>query len=432
VPKPLLGKVLRVYLVDPRTTWTPVDTPFRLTDHGVHCGFEHGNSVWIKYIARAPKFTAKEWSADFTYKKSALVYSPDSGECYESKANGNIGHDPIQTSESESPNVLTTEITQEFAPANPGLADTEQKMNILAAPGTTFGTPGTALADPAPVGQTFTIKISDAGGTFLGDATATGDGATSLLDLFTSLVSQLLAEPLLSTFTISVMGSGGPPVGIHLEDLSAFQVSQATYQPYAGAEFPLAVQQIQTYAAATPPTPATPKQVRLSINISQVLPGETYHLCFVSLDGNEHDVEYVSAGTDGAEQILTGLASAIVALQGADTFFTGIQSTFDPLSPSLTFTVAPTLAKASLDAVIRPPGSIWWSYIPFPLALVDEVVRGAYSDCLRGGGQPDKAEPEEAKVPTETSIKVDGFASKQFDGITDQQVARSRYGRGEK
>jgi hypothetical protein len=174
---------------------------------------------------------------------------------------------------------------------------------------------------------------------------------------------------------------------------------------------------------------ATPKQITLSISSEQVLPGETYHLCFVSMDDREHDVEYISLPTDGAQQILSGLAAAVVALQGADPFFSGVQSSLDLLSPSLTFTIAPTIAKASLDAVISPPGSLWWTYIAFPLAIVDQVVRGAYADALREQGQPDKAGPEEQQVPTEQTIHTAAFASKQYDGLSDQQVPHSRYGK---
>src|SRR4030095_6801739 len=91
---PFIGKVLKVYLVDPRTSRLPVDTPFRLEHVGIHCGFEHGNSVWIKFIPRAPKFTGKEWDEAVTYKKDELTYSPLSGQCYKSKSSNNLGHDP--------------------------------------------------------------------------------------------------------------------------------------------------------------------------------------------------------------------------------------------------------------------------------------------------------------------------------------------------
>lgn len=415
-----IGKVLRAYLTDPRLTWGPVDTPFRITNYGFHVGFEHGGYVWLKYLSRAPKFTAQEWDVDTNYKKGALVYSPVSGECYLSKSGGNRGHDP--SGPGPGPVQLTTEIAQEFESGSSGLPDTSQILEIMA--GSTV-----PLTDPPAIGQNFTIIIGDAVGTFLGDATASGNGVTTLDAVFASLASQLAAEPLLSGFTITKLTG---PLRIQLQNLSGFTVTQATYTTTTGGVLPLNVQQIQAYTPATGPAPAVAKQMSLSISDDQVLPEQTYHLTFISLDGVEHEVTYTSLATDGAAQILAGLAAAIVALQGADSFFTGIQSTVDTVSPSLTFTVAPTLARASLDAVIDVLGTIWWDYVPFPLALADQVVRGAYADALREDGQPDKGQGEEQQVPTEQAVRMNAMASKQYDPFSDQQSAHSRYSHGEK
>src|SRR5262245_47359427 len=78
LPKPIdpMGRIFKVYLVDPATTWMPVDTPFRLRPEGVHVGFEHGPVVWIKFAVVAPVFTSQVWRSDVTYLLDQLTYSP--------------------------------------------------------------------------------------------------------------------------------------------------------------------------------------------------------------------------------------------------------------------------------------------------------------------------------------------------------------------
>jgi hypothetical protein len=90
-----MGKVLKVYLLDPRTTpFNPIDTPFRLLNTGVHVGFEHGPTVFIKYMLRPPVFTSVPWDSARIYNKGDLTYSPVSGQCYKSKTSNNVGNDP--------------------------------------------------------------------------------------------------------------------------------------------------------------------------------------------------------------------------------------------------------------------------------------------------------------------------------------------------
>jgi hypothetical protein len=264
------------------------------------------------------------------------------------------------------------------------------------------------------------VAVLDANNTLIGDATVTADGIKTLKALWDAMLAIL--GPKLTGFTLAVLST---PLSLRITNLSGFKVN-ATYSVGGIAVYPLNVKQGQAYVPASPGSLATPKQIKLSISESEVIPTATYHLCFTSLDGKQHEVQYVSAGSDGAEQILIGLMNQIVALQGADPFFGSIQSTLDP-SPAVTFTIATTIAKASLDAVALPPGSIWWDYVAFPLALVDQVVRGAYADALKEEGQPDKGGPEEQQVPNEQSIRSAAYASKQFDGLSDQQIQRNRY-----
>src|SRR5215475_3640571 len=90
-----IGRVISVYLVDPKTTNAPVGTDYTLNDVGIHCGFDHGQTVWVEYIAPPPEFTAEVWDSNFAYSRGDTVYSSRSGECYISKVNGNLGHDPF-------------------------------------------------------------------------------------------------------------------------------------------------------------------------------------------------------------------------------------------------------------------------------------------------------------------------------------------------
>ena len=88
----VIGRVLKVYLADPSTINAVLDTPFKLNEKGIHVGFEHGPSVWIKYIEAPPKFTAVVWVDTTTYALGSLIYSAVTGNCYKSLQGGNLGH----------------------------------------------------------------------------------------------------------------------------------------------------------------------------------------------------------------------------------------------------------------------------------------------------------------------------------------------------
>jgi hypothetical protein len=125
----VLSRPLKVYLVDPRFTPYPIDTPFREWDQGLHVGFEHGATVWIKYLGPAPRFTSIPWDSSAVYDKGDLAYSPDTGECYKSLVNGNIGIDPAQAG-LQRPVNLTTEVTVPFAPGSPATATVPEKWSV--------------------------------------------------------------------------------------------------------------------------------------------------------------------------------------------------------------------------------------------------------------------------------------------------------------
>ena len=89
-----------------------------------------------------------------------------------------------------------------------------------------------------------------------------------------------------------------------------------------------------------------------------------------------------------------------------------------------------TMARGPLPPDPVPPVPVppsWWIYVPFPLLLVDQVVRGAYSDYLKEQGQFDKAAGEEQAVPGETTVRARSARADQYDAVTDQQGPKSRY-----
>jgi hypothetical protein len=96
-PPTTISRVFKVYLLDPHVSQGSYDTPFRLLVDGIHCGFEHGTTVWIRFILNPPLFSSDQWDPGRTYASGELSYSPISGECYGSMIDANIGHDPTLT-----------------------------------------------------------------------------------------------------------------------------------------------------------------------------------------------------------------------------------------------------------------------------------------------------------------------------------------------
>lgn len=87
-----IGKVLKVYMNDPRLADGPFDIPFSLEDTNIHIGYVHGTTVWLKFMTRASIYTLESWSATVSFARGELVYDPTTGECYQSKQNNNLNH----------------------------------------------------------------------------------------------------------------------------------------------------------------------------------------------------------------------------------------------------------------------------------------------------------------------------------------------------
>jgi hypothetical protein len=81
----------------------------------------------------------------------------------------------------------------------------------------------------------------------------------------------------------------------------------------------------------------------------------------------------------------------------------------------------------SLSLGISQPSSSFWELVPFPLCLVDAVVRGVYSDTLREEGQTDKGAAEEQGAVAEQTNRAGNEVAPNRDLITDQATPKSRY-----
>ena len=90
----IIGRPLKLYLRDPAATDAIVDIPFKVNSLGIHCGFEHGTNVWLKYIKPAPQFSATAWLAATTFGLGALTYQPTDGNTYVSIQAANTNHSP--------------------------------------------------------------------------------------------------------------------------------------------------------------------------------------------------------------------------------------------------------------------------------------------------------------------------------------------------
>jgi len=416
------GRVLKVYLVDPSTTYSPVDTPFRLSPAGIHVGFEHGSSVWIKYVLPCPQFSAMGWDANLTYKKDQVIYSISSGECYKSKVNGNHGHDPEVTFSPpptsfpiEQPqNQLSTELVNQLTRANPGILAQNQitriKLQIIAGNDTV-----PAISDPPPNLSQFYINAVEPSipGTQIGAAITLADGAMTLLDVLTDLTNQLITALSGGGYTVT---KNDADLTIDLERGAQFE-SAARFTPQFGPDFYLLVQQIQPYIAAISATDGERQVINFTLTDDNVIHGGIYTLTFKDVAGVDHVIEYESGITDTANQILVELVNQIGTLSQTDPFFMDIAANIDAAA----FTAAFSSASAiSLDASLTLPGSPWWEVVRLPFIMFDQVVRGAVADDLRATGQSDRSGAEEQAIPQEVALTSGKILAPQYLPLTDQ------------
>lgn len=410
-----IGKVFKVYLVDPRTvpSYAAFDTPFRLQQNGIHVGFEHGISVWIKYIAPVPRFTADEWDASRIYQKDEVSYVAGVGECYKSKTNSNRGHNPpgdVTVNQS-----LNTEITQEATPGNSGMPTRPEIMVI----DFKSASPGPPPSDPPDAGTDFYIDLFENQNVILADNLHTADGIETLGDIITAMASALqTAAGGTYTCTPDVIAKT-----ITVQNTSYFFTARPFWNLTGDIHF-LKWNITQNYIPGLTATTGDKQMTTLMLASTDVVPGAVYSLTFIDPAGDQHIVEYTSLDTDGGAQVLAGLIVAIETAAAGDDFFETVSINFDPTSLSMVFS---TNQNVSIDATMQPAGSAFWELVPFPFALVDQVVDGAYMDVLKEQGQAEKAQAETQSVATDTQIRTSSFQAPQFDPLTDQQKPKSRY-----
>src|SRR5262245_27296461 len=208
-PVPIaIGRVLKVYLVDPVTTNAPVETDFTLGEAGIHCGFDHGEAVWIEYLPPPPEFTAEVWDSNFAYAKGDVVYSSNTGECYVSKVNSNLGHDP-SVAVGPPPNMpqvevpITTELVQQAAAPDLGATPQDKIIRIDIAHAGSINVP-----NPPAVGSLFEIAVLDENSTTLGVATHPCVLGTETLDVILTDLANQLTSALGAGWTVSADTAG--------------------------------------------------------------------------------------------------------------------------------------------------------------------------------------------------------------------------------
>jgi hypothetical protein len=412
-----IGRVITVYLIDPKTTRAPITTRYSLREDGIHCGYEHGTNVWIKYLEPPPTFTAVPWRSELTYAKNEPVYSPFTGECYKSLVNNNRNHNP--SANLSPPPDLTIEETQELDRAEPGIAAQTQIVECHVAPAFVGANGQPVIPDPIPLNYSFTLEIDDTSGTPLGAHSQVQGGTTSTVDLLAALKVMFDADSL-PGFTFTVIG----PNKFRIESTTTeFVVKLWRYFPDTVEPWmTLRYVQVQPFAAEVSGTDGAPQQLKITVGENAFIPGAIYSATITELDGTEHTVEYASNTYDTRNQILNGILLAIGT--STDQVVNTIGTALNTTEPSATLSLTRTLG---VMVQVRPPASQFWQLVPFPEALFNPVVRGAGATLMGEWDQTDKQSVEEGKVGAETGASRGDFEPTQTAVLTTQQQARSRY-----
>jgi len=409
-----LERVFKVYLLDPRGNASATDIPFRLTPEGVHVGFKHGPTVWLKLIYQAPRFTATKWRGDITYSQGGLVYSIRTGNCYKSKVNNNRGNDPADSDTAE-PRSLGTEQIQPFQSANPGLP---VQAEILAIYFTGALLPPDP-SDPPPAGTVFSFAFVDQDNNSIGSSSVTASGTDTIEDIINATVANLVGS-LPGTFSVT---PDIPNSKITLQDESYFTAGASFYTDSDSVDHPLRAKITQSFIPAMAGSLAVPQLVQLRLSAGDFVIGGEYSLKVRQANGTEHTVQYSALATDSTVQVLAGLVGAAPASLSA-AYFEGVSFLIDPVLLTL---VIGTPEAASVEAFLQPPGSAWWTRVDFPMDLVETVVEGAYGDALKEGGQNEKAGPQEQQAGNEQVKRQGTILRQSSDMLTDQQRPLSRY-----
>lgn len=291
-----------------------------------------------------------------------------------------------------------------------------------------FATPSTvSIPDPPAASASFRINVLDSTGTITGTALSVADGVITLAGIATDLATTL-GVALGVGWTVT---ADTTELSVSIQNASDFQLASIQtgtdwpvyFATVATPPAPLQYVQVQAYVAAVSNAVITPQITKTTFSGEQLVAGALYSFAFKDLSGTEHLLEYQSLTGDGQDQIMAGVLASLTSTALQDNYFEKVLVSADD-TPSLTFT---TEDHASVDATIILPGSPWWEVVPFPLALSEQVIRGAYADALKDWGQADKSAMEEQAVGTESDAAAEKFTYSPTLPLTGQASARSRY-----
>jgi hypothetical protein len=439
-PDSRIGRALKLYLNDPETVAPPLESPLRLTNKGIHCGFEHGTQVWIKFQPPAPQFTARVWDAAVTYHRAELVYSPVNGECYVSNSGGNQGHDPTGQ-QGASPPPLTVALLQTAEPETPAINGRIQIIKV---------TQATDLIDEWATQHVW--DILDGNRAVIASASYLALSLTeSAADILTAIYNSLDANAALDAFTFT-LNATDLTIQMEADQLFAVRSYYYTYNPppseavVTGAPAdPLelvygddglvvtvgpyvsppiyttynTINNIQYYVQAVAYAPAKAQIIELSMSAQSAIPKASYELSFIDTGGILHVIEYVNPGRSSLG-ILQGIVDEIQA--SPDPFFNAMSTSLDPALLKLKFAA---YDMVSLNAAVVPVGNAWWELVRFPLALADPLIAGAKAAALKEQGQTDKGAAEMNLASGEGEAA--SFQALPYDPLTDQVRPVPRY-----
>ena len=426
-----IGRTVHVYLVDPRTTDTPVITDHRLLEEGVHCGYDHGANVWIRYMEPAPRFTAEQWDPSVTYSRDQTTYSFATGDCYRSKVNNNLGNDPSVIGTLPLGLPIPSAVTQQYQP--PVLGTPEQDKIIYVTISKYFlGTSGGPIPDPPPNTSKFYIPVLNTSNVILGSATHIATGSQSLDTIGADLAGQLTTA-LGAGWTITY---DVPSKSVRVRNGSDFIVANTNggnVFPYYGFGSGLAVRpflltEVQPYIPYTPPTALTPQIVTVTFSPQQIVPGALYSFTFSDRTPGEHTVTYQSDPSDGVGDILGGIVNAITTASATDPFFAQVAASVNLTGNTISIRSNKVMA---VDPTFSVPTSPFWDVLLFPQVLMPAVVRGAAADFLKEWGevqlglaaeQPVGVPPDEQNARTTIATVPNAPLSNQSESLSRYKV----------
>jgi hypothetical protein len=407
-----------MYLVNPRTTPAMLeDSPFGLFESRVHCGFEHGTSVWLKYLPPLPVFTHDIWDRTVTYIVDEPVYSPISGECYKSLINGNIGHDPAQAEQQNRAFQLEVEVTQRFHPEVPPEPATSEVWRIQ-------------VDDPDHTAEAnvryLTGIVSEDGNQGNIVYVTPGVGGT-VQDVLDGIEAAFAAS--INPFVMSLVFAQELP-NLYTLTLSTarFSCRGQVDPPGSGNTVDLPLEHLSNYSPGRAGQDAVPQLTVITLHAQFEFQSTLYSFVARDSANQQHQVGYLSAKGEAFQTTFVGIRQAILDAAAGDPWWGTVVVVGNLDTNSGTFTTIEDVRfQGTAEIKIDAESVAAWEKQVFPLAIAEPVMRGVYSDALREEGQTDKAGVEEQAAAPELAIASGKSVFQPGDRLTNQQVSKSRY-----